>query len=127
MASCNHLISCKRGSRAAGALTSFPRARRLRDDSRSNKEVLGYLEAENEYADAYFEQLQPLVDSLADSMSDALPAVEVAQVRPCSAHVSGSRPKRRLPDSYTFKMLSVAVLFKWRSGSFSLHAHRHAV
>ena len=90
LASCKHWIPCKRGSRAAGALTSFPRASRLRDDSRSNKEVLGYLEAENEYADAYFAQLQPLVDSLADSMSDALPAVEVGQVRLCSAHASSS-------------------------------------
>jgi protease II len=61
-------------------LAPSSRARRLRDDSRSDTEVLGYLKAENDYADAYFEQLPPLVDSLADSMDAAVPAVEVSQV-----------------------------------------------
>jgi hypothetical protein len=65
-------------------------ARRLRDDSRSSKEVLHYLESENRYADAYFVQLQPLVDNLADSMDAALPHVEVSQVRLACTRVSSS-------------------------------------
>jgi hypothetical protein len=70
------------------------RARRLRDDSRSDPEVLGYLKAENVYADAYFEQLQPLVDSLADSMDATVPAVEVSQVGLQDRYMNSSSSSR---------------------------------
>ncbi|KAF6263749.1 hypothetical protein COO60DRAFT_341811 [Scenedesmus sp. NREL 46B-D3] len=59
----------------------------LRDDSRSNVDVLAYLQAENQYANVYLKQLQPLVDSLADSMDAAVPAVEVSHVSRCRAHL----------------------------------------
>jgi protease II len=71
-------------------LAPSSRPRRLRDDSRSDKNVLGYLTAENDYADACFEQLQLLVDSLADSMDAAVPAVEVGQVGLQETYLSSS-------------------------------------
>lgn len=52
---------------------------RLRDDNRSSKDVLGYLEAENKYAESYFKVLEPLVNGLADDLDSRLPDVEVSQ------------------------------------------------
>jgi oligopeptidase B len=50
----------------------------LRDDSRSNPEVLSYLAAENAYTATYFKPLQPLIDALIHEMDGRLPAVEIS-------------------------------------------------
>ena len=48
----------------------------LRDDSRTNKEMLSYLESENEYADQWFSSRKPYSDEIADELIQQIPDEE---------------------------------------------------
>lgn len=64
-------------SHSHSRLTTTPSCR-LRDDSRSNPEVLAYLSAENAYAHAALTPLQDLVTELTADMDGRSPHVEVS-------------------------------------------------
>ena len=50
----------------------------LRDDSRTNKEMLSYLESENEYADQWFSSRKPYSDEIADELIQQIPDEETS-------------------------------------------------
>ena len=50
----------------------------LRDDSRTNKEMLSYLESENEYADQWFSSRKPYSDEIAAELIHQLPDEETS-------------------------------------------------
>lgn len=52
-----------------------------------NKEVLQYLKAENQYAEQYFEQLDPLVHSIIDEIDARTPRVEISQPNYNNGHI----------------------------------------
>jgi protease II len=58
-------------------LAKVPGKRRMRDDTRNNREVLGYIEEENQYARAYFDSMNGTVDTLLEEMDSRLPTSEV--------------------------------------------------
>ena len=50
----------------------------LRDDSRTNKEMLSYLESENEYADQWFSSRKPYSDEIAAELIQQIPDEETS-------------------------------------------------
>ena len=50
----------------------------LRDDTRTNKEMLSYLESENEYADQWFSSRKPYSDEIADELIQQIPDEETS-------------------------------------------------
>ena len=50
----------------------------LRDDSRSNKEVLAYLESENSYAEKWFESKHDYKTDIVDELIEQLPSEEIS-------------------------------------------------
>ncbi|MDC1471115.1 prolyl oligopeptidase family serine peptidase [Gammaproteobacteria bacterium] len=50
----------------------------LRDDSRTNKEMLSYLESENEYADQWFSSRKPYADEIAAELIQQIPDEETS-------------------------------------------------
>ncbi|MDB4156924.1 prolyl oligopeptidase family serine peptidase [Gammaproteobacteria bacterium] len=50
----------------------------LRDDSRTNKEMLSYLESENEYADQWFSYRKPYSDEIAAELIQQIPDEETS-------------------------------------------------
>ncbi|MDA9932073.1 prolyl oligopeptidase family serine peptidase [Gammaproteobacteria bacterium] len=50
----------------------------LRDDSRTNKEMLSYLESENEYADQWFSSREPYSDEIAAELIQQIPDEETS-------------------------------------------------
>ena len=50
----------------------------LRDDTRTNKEVLSYLKSENEYADQWFKSKRPYSDEITNELIQQIPDEEIS-------------------------------------------------
>lgn len=60
---------------------------RLRDDTRQDSKVLDYLQQENNYAEQYFKQLDPTIDSLVHEMDSRVPDTEISQPELFNGHI----------------------------------------
>lgn len=105
----------------------------LRDERRSDPDVLAYLEAENQYTRAMTADLQPMVEQLLAEMQARIPAVQDSEFHSddgylyWTRHVAGSEyavlMRRALGDDAAEEVILDGNAWAREPGSFLIGAH----